>query len=69
MFFLVAGVVDINPHKQEQYVPITGHRIFSPEFLKKEPPDHVLVMNPQYEKEIADSLTGMGVKAEIHSVY
>ena len=61
----IANIVDLNPHKQGKYVPGTGHRVVSPEFLKGSQPDTVIVMNPIYADEIADSLKLMNVPAEI----
>jgi hypothetical protein len=61
----VANIVDLNPHKQGKYVPGTGHQVVSPEYLKDSQPDTVIVMNPVYADEIADSLKEMNVPAEI----
>ena len=44
--------VDINPYKQEMYIPGTGQEIVSPEFLKIYKPDFIIIMNPIYEDEI-----------------
>ncbi len=61
----IASIVDLNPHKQGKYVPGTGHQVVSPEFLKDSQPDTVIVMNPIYADEIADSLKLMNLPAEI----
>ncbi|MGH7550580.1 MAG: class I SAM-dependent methyltransferase [Gemmatimonadota bacterium] len=61
----VAEVVDINPHKQGNFLPVTAHRVVAPEALKKMPPDLVVVMNPIYAKEVALQLDALGVSAEI----
>ena len=61
----VTNIIDLNPHKQGKYVPGTGHQVVSPEHLKNNPPDTVIVMNPIYTDEIASSLKAMNVAAEI----
>jgi len=61
----LAYVVDINPHKHDKYSPGTGHRIVGPEFLREDPPDVVLVMNPIYCDEIQKDLDRLGVSAEL----
>jgi SAM-dependent methyltransferase len=56
--------VDINPRKQGKYIPGTGQRIVSPEFLKEYRPDVVIVMNPLYESEICSQVQGLGLSLE-----
>jgi len=64
----VSCLVDINPHKHEKHIPITGHKIVAPESLQQFDPKHVLIMNPLYENEIAATLESVGVDAKIHLV-
>jgi len=45
-------LIDINPHKQGMYIPGTGQRIISPEFLRDYQPDIIIIMNPLYKSEI-----------------
>ena len=54
-------VVDINPHKQNMYVPGTGQKIVSPDFLKNYKPDYVILANPSYKQEIAGMLADLGL--------
>jgi len=61
-------VVDLNPHKQGKYVAGTGQLVVSPEFLLKLRPTDVIVMNPIYENEIADSLQALGLDARLWCV-
>jgi len=61
----VEFVVDINPYKHGKYMPGTGQRIVSPEFLREYRPDHVVVMNPIYVEEIGAKLRELGVEATI----
>ena len=58
-------IVDLNPRKQGMYLPGSGQKIVSPEFLKDYQPDVVIVMNPIYEDEIRNSIASLGVSAEI----
>lgn len=46
--------IDINPAKQEKYLPATGLRVLSPEsaFKYLNPGDIIFVMNPNYFNEI-----------------
>jgi hypothetical protein len=49
----ITYVVDINPHKQGNYMAGTGQKIVPPEFLSTYCPDFLIVMNPIYTSEIA----------------
>jgi len=60
----ISYVVDLNPHKQGRFVPVTGQEVVAPEFLKTFRPDNVIVMNPVYRDEIAGRLRAMDVSAE-----
>lgn len=64
----VSGVVDINPYKQNRYLPGTGLRVEAPQDLIDAPPDTVIIMNPIYLKEITASLARMGLSPEIVAV-
>ena len=56
---VVAGIVDINPLKQNKFCAGTGVKINSPEsFLAKvETDDVVLIVNPNYEFEVRDYIS------------
>ena len=54
-------VVDINPRKQDMYVPGTGQRIVSPKFLRDYQPDVIVVMNPIYRREIRQLTKKLGL--------
>lgn len=58
-------VIDINPHKQNTYLPGTGQRIAGPDELRAYAPDVVVVMNPVYRQEIGRDLRRMGLNAEV----
>jgi SAM-dependent methyltransferase len=57
--------VDINPRKQGKYIPGTGQKIVSPEFLRDYQPDIVIVMNPIYKDEIHQLAQKLGFTAEL----
>ncbi len=58
-------VVDLNPHKQGKYVAVTGQCVVSPEFLRTVHPTDIIVMNPLYKNEIADSVRALGLDARL----
>lgn len=60
--------VDLNPRKQGKYIPCTGQRIVSPKFLKDNPTDIIIVMNPIYENEIRGLAKRLGLQAKIISM-
>ncbi|WP_439621789.1 class I SAM-dependent methyltransferase [Gemmata sp.] len=59
----LAGVVDVNPAKQGRFVPGTGHPIVPPAAAVRA--RAVLVFNPNYVAEVADTLAGLGSAAEV----
>lgn len=61
----VEAIVDMNPNKQERYVAGTGHRVIAPEELGSIRPDLAIVMNPIYEREIADRISSLGVNCNL----
>ena len=58
-------IVDINPRKQGLFVPGTGQKIISPEFLQIYEPDIILIMNPIYENEVSNVLKELEIHAEV----
>jgi threonine dehydrogenase-like Zn-dependent dehydrogenase len=60
-------VVDINPRKQGHFVPLMGQRIVGPDRLAQNPPDLLVVMNPEYEGEIREMIENMGIRCEVMS--
>lgn len=61
-------VVDINPHKHGMYMPGTGQRIVSPDFLRRYRPERVIVMNPIYWNEIQRELDRLDLSPELVNV-
>ena len=56
--------IDINRNKQDCFVPVTGHRIESPDVLRLEGTDRlaIVVMNENYRKEIESTCHGFGLQ-------
>lgn len=61
-------VVDINPHKQEHYLPCTAQRVVAPEFLREYRPQEIVIMNPIYAGEVRAELERLGVAAAVTTV-
>lgn len=61
----LAAVVDVNPRKWGRFLPVTAHRVDTPETLRDLRPAAVIITNPSYTAEIAASLAGLGVQARI----
>jgi SAM-dependent methyltransferase len=65
---LVDACVDVNPNKQDCFVPLTGHPIQPPESLRAlERPLTVLVMNENYRAEIERTCAELGLDATVTS--
>ena len=58
-------LVDIDPHRQGNYMAKTGQQIVGPGFLREYKPAVVIVMNPIYRDEIAAEVRRQAVEAEI----
>ena len=56
-------VVDINPNKQGKFVPGTGQPIVAPDYLVDYRPDVIMVMNPNYEAEIRQTIVDLGLSS------
>lgn len=61
----IPWVVDVNPDRQGNFIPLSGQEIVAPERLKDIKPNYVIISNPLYESEIRESLKGMGLDCEI----
>lgn len=61
----IRRIVDVNPRKQGTYLAGTGHPILAPTALADDPPDAVVVLNPEYVPEITASLHALGLDPEI----
>ena len=59
----LAGIVDVNPAKQNKYLPGTGHPIVAPEAAAGA--GTVLVFNPNYVAEVRATVARLGARAEV----
>ena len=64
----IAGVVDINPHKQGKFLAGSGLEVVAPERLKEIDPGLVVVMNPIYVDEIKTMLSDLHLTPEVDAV-
>ncbi len=65
---LIPFVVDINPNRQNGYLPGTGQRIVPPEFLLSYKPDVIVVTHSTYVTEITNQVRKMGLHSEILAI-
>ena len=61
--------VDINPHKQGRFLPLTGVAIISPEQLAGLEPFKLLIMNPIYADEIQARMRALNIRLPKESRY
>jgi SAM-dependent methyltransferase len=61
-------IVDVNPRKWGLYIPGSGQKAVSPEFLKEYRPDIVLIMNSNYRDEIGRQVSSLGLAPELYIV-
>lgn len=57
--------VDVNPIKQNNFIPLSGQRIVSVEYILDYKPDIVLIMNGIYEEEIKNIISKQGLEPEL----
>lgn len=62
---VIDRAVDINPRKHGMHVAGSGQRIVGPMALQDAPPDVVLVMNPNYEREVQGMLHDLGLGSTV----
>jgi len=63
---LIDGAVDVNPHRQGIFLPGSGLPVYAPHMLKDLKPEHVILMNPAYQNEVAKTLTTLGLTSQLH---
>lgn len=61
----VRQVVDINPLKTGAFTAGTGHPIVAPAALRDNRPDAILLMNPEYEAEVRQTLRDLNVDVRL----
>lgn len=57
----ILAVADINPDRQDRFIPGTGHPIVAPAALPDLEPDVVILTNALYETEIRAQAEGLGL--------
>jgi len=65
---VIEYVVDINPDRQEKYVPGPAQKIVAPEYLVDYRPDVVVLTNPLYEREIKQHIGELGLACEFYCI-
>jgi Methyltransferase domain len=65
----MGAVVDLNPAKQGQFLPVTGHRISAPEDLVGLDIRTVVITNPAYRQEVESALDMLGLHAGVISAH
>lgn len=58
---IIERAVDINPYKQGRFLAGSGVPVVSPESLRDDPPDAVIVMNAAYVDEVSAQLADLGL--------
>ncbi len=61
----IEAAVDMNPEKHGSFLAVTGHPVISPEALRGERIDRVIVMNPIYCDEVARLLKDLDCPAAL----
>ena len=64
----ISFVVDINPRKQNHFIPGTGQRIIAPEELRKFQPDVIILANPVYLQEVQDKLEHLQLYPQVKTL-
>ncbi len=62
---IIDCLIDMNPDKLNQYVPGTGHKIVDYSQIEKRKIKFILVMNPNYYREIESLLTSKNIKVDL----
>jgi len=65
---IIPYVIDINPNRQGKYIPGSGQKIQSPEFLIEYKPHSVFITNPLYEEEIKEQVREYGVRCDFYCI-
>lgn len=65
----LAAVVDLNLAKQGRFLPVTGHRISSPDELRGRDISTVVITNPSYRSEVQGAVRELGLSASVVSAH
>jgi hypothetical protein len=61
---VIERVIDINPNRQNHFMPAVSQPIVSPESLRDDPADVVVITNRLYQHEIVETLAAMNLNCE-----
>jgi len=61
----ITCIIDINPAKQDKFIPVTAHPIISPSSARRSKIENIIVMNPNYCAEIEAVLRELGWQATL----
>jgi len=61
----ICCIVDLNPAKQQRFLPGTGHPIVGPAELASRRIASVLILNPNYAAEIRRTVEGLGLELAV----
>ncbi|HJQ91919.1 MAG TPA: class I SAM-dependent methyltransferase [Acidimicrobiia bacterium] len=61
----VTAAVDINPFKQDKFLPGSGLTVLAPEALLETRPDLVVIMNPVYRNEVTATLEELALSPDV----
>jgi hypothetical protein len=61
----IPRLVDINPHRQGLFMPVTGQEVAAPATLADDPPDAVLITNRAFESEIRGQAEALGFRGDV----
>ncbi len=62
---LIDCLIDVNPKKQGQAVPLTGHPVLAPADAAARGVGTVVIMNPNYRAEIAGAVASLGLTFDL----
>ena len=63
----ISGIVDVNPDKQDGFIPGTGHQVISSDRLPQS--GSVIIMNENYIEEIKKQVSSHGKQLRLYSVH
>jgi SAM-dependent methyltransferase len=63
----IACLIDVNPMKQGRFIPCSAHPVLSPEAVRHREIQTIIVMNPNYHREIAAAVAASGWPAQLLS--
>jgi hypothetical protein len=65
---MIDSAIDLSPQRQRKFLPGSGLPVHAPTELQRLSPDHVVLMNPVYLREVRELVESLGVQCVVHSV-